>query len=203
MSYALPNIVGTMKIHTLLIPLMLSAIGLSAQIRSAPVSINGRVPLGIESFRLRPANQDFYLMASAENPTFVGLRRINDGNRDKLISGTGKVVSLYPDRVQFRLTASAREKILDDKPFGTESKLPLDELLVKLRFRLKIFHGLEYRYVEPAFVEDVGMPRNLPSNERIYRIAFAIGKVPIEDRIVMEVFSPSGERLCKFHLDLL
>jgi hypothetical protein len=47
------------------------------------------------------------------------------------------------------------------------------------------------------------MPRHVPYNERIYRIGFQIGKVPIEDRVVMEVFSPSGERLCKFHLDLL
>jgi hypothetical protein len=183
--------------------LLSAALTSSAQVRGTPVAINGRVPLGIESFRIRPANQDFYLMASAENPMFLGLRRVTDGDHDKLVGGNGKVVTLYPERVQFRLTASAREKIIDDKPYGTESKLPLDELLVQLHFRLKIFHGLEYRYVQPSYVEDVGMPRHVPYNERIYRIGFQIGKVPIEDRVVMEVFSPSGERLCKFHLDLL
>src|SRR3954469_9201549 len=83
LRYALHNIVGTMKIHVLLIPLALSALGLSAQTRGTPIAINGRVPLGIESFRLRPANQDFYLMASAENPIFVGLRRVSEGDRDK------------------------------------------------------------------------------------------------------------------------
>jgi hypothetical protein len=174
-----------------------------AQIRGTPISINGRVPLGIESFRLQPANQDFYLMASAENPTFIGLRRVTEHEKDRLVGRDGKSVSSYPERVQFRLTASAREKMIEDHPFGTHSQLPLDELLVKLRFRLKIFHGLDYRYIEPAFVDDVGMPRNLPYNERIYRIGFVMGKVPIEDRVVMEVISPSGERLCKFHLDLL
>jgi len=32
---------------------------------------------------------------------------------------------------------------------------------------------------------------------------FDLGNVPIEDRVVLEVLAPSGERLCKFHLDLL
>ena len=192
-----------MNVLLLVVSLLFFALASSAQVRGTPIAINGRVPLGIESFHVLPANQDFYLMASAENPMFVGMRRITDGEHDKLLASNGKVVNLYPEKVQFRLTASAREKIIDDRPFGTESKIPLDELLMKLHFRLKIFHGLEFRYVQPLYVEDVGMPRTVPYNERIYRIGFQLGKVPIEDRVVMEVFSPSGERLCKFHLDLL
>lgn len=180
-----------------------AALSASAQLRGTPVSTNGRIPLGIETFRVQPAKQDFYLMASAENPAFVGLRRVTEREKLHLISRDGKIVSAYPERVQFRLTASSREKILEDHPFGTSTDMPLDELFVKLRFRLKIFHGLEYRYVDPAFVDDVGVPRSLPYNERIYRIGFNMGHVPIEDRVVMEVFSPTGERLCKFHLDLL
>jgi hypothetical protein len=176
----------------------------AAQTNSTPVSVNGRVPLGIESFRLEPANQEFYLMASAENPAFFGLRRFSQNQRrDRLIERNGSELKFYPQRVQFRLTASAREKLMDDHPFDTESKLSLEELLVQLRFRVKIFHGLEYHYVEPEFVEDIGMPRRLPYDERIYRIGFNLEKVPITDRVVMEVLTPSGSRLCKFHLDLL
>jgi len=194
-----------MKVQTLLSTVLLSTTLLaSAQVNIAPVSINGRIPLGIETFRLEPAKQDFYLMASAENPAFVGIRRvIAKGEPIKLLARDGKKVTAYPEHVQFRLTASSREKVLQDHPFGTEAKMPLDELLVKLKFRLKIFHGLEWHYVEPAFVDDVGVPRSLPYNERIYRIGFNMGHVPIEDRVVMEVISPTGERLCKFHLDLL
>jgi hypothetical protein len=194
-----------MKALTSLSMVLLSTAVLSAaQVIVAPVSINGRIPLGIETFRLEPAKQDFYLMASAENPDFIGIKRVMaKGEPMKLVARDGKKVSAYPERIQFRLTASSREKLLEDHPFGTEAKIPLNELLVKLKFRLKIFHGLEYRYVEPAFVDDVGVPRNLPYNERIYRIGFNMGHVPIEDRVVMEVISPTGERLCKFHLDLL
>ncbi len=193
-----------MKVHGLPLSLLLLAtLTSTAQVRRVPISVNGRIPLGIESFRLEPAKQGFYLMASAENPAFSEMSRLIDGEKERLINGNGKPVTLYPPRIQFRLTASSREKLLEERPYGTQSKLSLDELFTKLHFRLKIFHGLEFRYVEPAFIEDIGMPRDLPYDERIYRIGFELGKVPIEDRVVMEVFSPSGERLCKFHLDLM
>jgi hypothetical protein len=204
LRYSLLFTVREMKVLVPTMSLLLAAaLASSAQVHSTPIAINGRVPLGIESFRLHPANQDFYLIASAENPMFAGMRRVTDGEHEKLVGGNGKPVTFYPEWVQFRLTASSREKIIDDKPFATESNLPLEDLFVNLHFRMKIFHGLEYRYIHPSYVEDVGMPRSVPYNERIYRIGFQIGKVPIEDRVVMEVFSPSGERLCKFHLDLL
>lgn len=195
-----------MKVQTFLASVLLSiTLFASAQVSITPISINGRIPLGIETFRLEPANRDFYLMASVENPAFVGIRRVVSKNDRavKLIARDGKTVTAYPNRVQFRLTASTRDKLMDDKPFGTRADLPPDQLFIKLKFRMKIFHGLEYRYVEPAFVDDVGMPRSIAYNERIFRIGFNMGNVPIEDRVVMEVISPTGERLCKFHLDLL
>jgi hypothetical protein len=194
---------GSMKHHGVAISFLLAAVAISAQVRGTPVAVNGRVPLGIETFRLEPAKRDFYLMASAENPMFVGMRRVTGGDREELLNANGKAVTVYPERVQFRLTASSRAKLLDDKPFDTNSPLTLDQLLDQLRFRLKVFHGLTFRYIEPAFVEDVGMPRNMPYDERIYRIGFDMGKIPIQDRVVMEVLTPSGQRLCKFHLDLL
>ena len=167
-------------------------------------NFSGRIPLGIESFRLRPADRDFYLMASAENPAFAGLYRVkgHDGH-DRLFNSSNKELAFYPSRVQFRLTASSREKLIDDRPFDTTAKVDLNDLLTKLHFRLKIFHALEYHYIKPTFVEEVGLPKDVPYDERIYRIGFDLGKIPIEDRVVMEVFSPTGERLCKFHLDLL
>jgi hypothetical protein len=168
-----------------------------------PISVNGRIPLGIESFRLLPAKGDFYLMASAEDSGFIGMTRIMGNEKGELVSSTGQKVKFYPEKIQFRLTASARERMIEERPFDATEKIGLEDLLTKLRFRLKIFHGLDARSIEPAFVDDIGMPKNVPYDERIYRIGFKLGKVPIEDRVVMEVYSPSGERLCKFHLDLL
>lgn len=167
-------------------------------------NVNGRIPLGIESFRLQPSGREFYLMASVENPAFAGLYRSVDHNgHPRLFTSGDKQVTYYPSRVQFRLTASAREKLIDDRPFDTHAKLGVDDLLGQLQFRVKVFHALEYRYVKPTIVEDIGVPKDVPYDERIYRIGFDLGKVPIEDRVVMEVFSPTGERLCKFHVDLM
>jgi hypothetical protein len=174
-----------------------------AQVRSVPIAINGRIPLGIESFRLAPAHKDFYLMASVEHPSFHGMQRVIGGSKDYLLGNNGKKVTLYPEKIEFRLTASSREKLLDDRPFETRDDISLNDLFTKLKFRVKVFHGLEYRYIEPAYLEDIGMPRDINYDERIYRIGFNLGKIPIEDRVVMEVYSPSGQRLCKFHLDLL
>jgi len=187
----------------ILIFCLLSAIPASPQ-TSRVFNLNGRIPLGIESFRLQPAGREFYLMASVENPSFEGLyRSVGRDGHVSLFSATDKPVTFYPTKVQFRLTASAREKLVEDRPFDTHAKLSISDLLGQLHFRVKVFHALEYRSIKPSLVEDMGVPTDVPCDERIYRIGFDLGKVPIEDRVVMEVYSPTGERLCKFHMDLM
>jgi hypothetical protein len=176
----------------------------SAAQSSRIFNLNGHIPLGIESFRLQPAGREFYLLASVENPAFDGLyRSVDREGHVHLFDASDKAVTLYPARLQFRLTASTREKLVEDRPFDTQAKLPVGDLLRQLHFRVKVFHALEYRYIKPALVEDLGVPADVPYDERIYRIGFDLGQIPIEDRVVMEVFSPTGERLCKFHVDLL
>lgn len=184
---------------------LLLAITTSAAPQSTHIyDLNGRIPLGVESFRLKPANRQFYIMASVENRELEGLyRRIDGAGHPHLFDSENKAVSFYPSRVQFRLTASAREKLIDDAPFDLRAKVGVETLITGLRFRIKVFRGLEYWYIKPAFVEQVGVPSSVHYNERIYRVGFTLGKLPIDDRVVMEVLSPNGERLCKFHLDLL
>jgi hypothetical protein len=201
----LPNLDSgrwNVKVATLVVVVLCLAVLLPAQ--SGPLySANGRIPLGIESLRLEPAGQPFYLIASAQNPEFEGLyRRAGKNERVRLFDADDKPVLFYPSRVQFRLTASSREKLMEMRPFDTHAKISLDDLFTRLQFRVKVFHALEYRFIKPAYVENVGVPKNVPYNERIYRIGFDLGKIPIDDRVVMEVISPTGERLCKFHLDL-
>ena len=48
----------------------------------------------------------------------------------------------------------------------------------------------------------IGVPDDVPYNERVYRVAFEIGSVPTDRRMLLEVLTPQGERICKFHLDL-
>jgi hypothetical protein len=184
--------------------LCLAATATAASQTTPIFSMNGRIPLGVETFRVRPKGGSFYLIASAEDSSFTGLYRAKSNNgRDALFNAGKHEVKFYPKRVQFRVTASSREKMVEDYPYDMHGKLNLDDLFKQLRFRIKVFRGLDYRYIQPSFVEHVGVPDNVRYNERIYRIGFNLGRIPITDRIVIEVLSPNGERLCKFHLDLL
>ena len=39
--------------------------------------------------------------------------------------------------------------------------------------------------------------------ERVYRINFNLDQIPVTNRFVLEILSPEGERLTRFHFDLL
>jgi hypothetical protein len=75
--------------------------------------------------------------------------------------------------------------------------------LKSLSFRLKIFNGLQSREVEPSSIQHLGMPVDVPYDERIYQISFDLDDVPPTDRLVLEIFSPDGTRVSRFHLELL
>jgi len=168
------------------------------------VVYHSRIPLGVESFRLVPSGERFHVMASVESPAFEGWRHVTEDGHSLLFASNGKPVRYYPDYLQFRVTASAHDPVLEDHPTNAASSdRSLNDFLLSVRFQVKIFRGLEAQIVEPRVVDEIGVPRDVPYDERIYRVGFKLGRVPIEDRIVMEVLSPKGERLCKFHVDLL
>jgi hypothetical protein len=161
------------------------------------------VPLGIETFKLEPESQTVNLLASAESPLFEGVRLLGHGRNRIVLAADGSQISRYPQHVTFRVTASARGKALEDRPIPVETTADLNDYLLSLRFRLKVFHGLEYREINPEIAEQVGVPADVPYSERIYRLVFPLDNVRVEERIVLEVFDSSGERLTRFHLELL
>jgi hypothetical protein len=44
----------------------------------------------------------------------------------------------------------------------------------------------------------IGMPPDVPYDERVYRINVNARNLPITDRLVVEIFSPHGELLTHF-----
>ena len=193
-----------MKIWVLgIVSTVLAASSMAAPRAGALFNVNGRIPLGIESLRAQPDGVPFHLVASADNPAFIGMYSTRDKNGRRALYNADKTrVEFYPRRVIFRVTATSRGKLYDDPPFDVQESMSLNRLFTRIRFRLKVFHGLNYRYIPPLSVEVVGMPQSIDYNERIYRIGFDLKNVPISDRVVMEVIRPDGSRLCKFHLDL-
>jgi hypothetical protein len=84
-----------------------------------------------------------------------------------------------------------------------DTVLSPDELSTGLRFKLKRFHEIESTDFDPVSQELIGVPEEIPYNERIYDIEFHIPKVPLEDRFALEVLDPSGNRVAKFPVFLL
>lgn len=160
------------------------------------------IPLGSETFAVTPWDAVMTVLASAENPHFAGWRRLIHGERHRLVNAGGEPVRFYPERVEFRITTGTRTMMSDAQPYSLRTSLGENDYLLNLRFRVKIFHGLRQKIVHPESTELIGVPADIPYNERIYRVAFDLAQVSMEDRVVLEVLAPNGERLCKFHLDL-
>ena len=160
------------------------------------------IPLGSETFLVQSWKSVLTVMASAHNQHFEGWRRQSRGEQRWLVDRAGQPVRFYPTAVDFRVSVGTRTRISGSEPFPLHAAFPVNDYLLNLRFRLKIFHGLHQTIVEPASVAIIGVPSDIPYQERIYRASFALPEVSINDRIVLEVLAPTGERLCKFHLDL-
>jgi hypothetical protein len=182
------------------------AASLSAKDRSAihdPArAFNSVIPLGVFRFDTTGDSRAMFLMATAENHEFKEWR-VSDYRRMPF-DGHGKSIKYFPSHIDFRVTATAHPTQLvgiDQFPLQI-STTTLNDYMTKLRFRVRIFRGLDTRTVDPEGVTAIGMPLDVPYDERVYRVGFDIGKkVPVDDRIVLEVLSPEGDRIAKFHLE--
>ncbi len=162
------------------------------------------LPLGSDIFVLDGFKGSILLMATALTPELDGWKRVNEGGSRFLYAGDGSRAREYPRQAQFRVTVSASDHVVADNDLlAVKSDLPLNECLLGLRFEIKIFHGLQVRTVEPSDVHMVGVPPDVPYRERIYRVSFQLPPVPVQDRMVLEVLSPEGVRVARFHYELM
>ncbi len=180
----------------------LQASGPGLQAEAGSFVYRALIPLGNETFQVQPWKRVLTVMASAGSPSFAGWRRQPAGRRWRLLDAGGQPVRYYPRDIDFRVSVGTRTHLDGADPFPLRTEFAENDYLLKLRFRVKIFHGLRKTVVEPASVELIGVPSDIPYEERIYHMSFALPAVSIADRMVLEVLTPSGERLCKFHLDL-
>lgn len=165
---------------------------------------HSHVPLGVETLSVDGWTVPFTLMALAMNPQFEGWRReIVQQTRVVLVDAGGAPVRYFPEVVDFRVSASTRLKLDHDPPlYPLHTDLTPEAYLLNLRFQLKIFHALQQTVLPPQTQELIGVPADIPYPDRVYHLSFSLPHVPTTDRIVLEVLSPDGERIAKFHLDL-
>ena len=170
--------------------------------RNGP-AFRATIPAGYDVLVLEPSGTNLSLIGLVECPELEGAQHVSQGINASMISASGGRMKNFPRHFSFRVTASLR-KILLDQPASTV-EVPDDprELLLRLRFRVKAYNGLQMREVFPVTVQHIGMPADIPYDERVYRVGVSIGDVPITDRFVIEILTPEGELLTHFPFSLL
>lgn len=162
------------------------------------------VPLGVEAVRIAETKKTVYLLASVENQSFDGLHVMRDPHEGRVQRVDGSVVQNYPAALDFRVTATAMVSDFEGiEPDTIHSKQPLNDFLLGMQFRLKVFRGLHMTVLKPLNVKIIGVPAYQPYDERIYRVSFDTPKIPVDARLVLEVLDSDGQRLSRFHLEML
>ena len=160
------------------------------------------VPLGVESLQFSKSKQLLNLMASAYSPEFGEFHHAGYSGNGALLSESGHKVGYYPSQITFRVSALTGDAAFEEDPLPLTRPADVNDYLIHLQFRLKVFSGLSYFYVQPASVEMIGMPAEVPYDERIYLAGFKLNGVPASNRVVLEVLDPAGTRISRFHLEL-
>jgi hypothetical protein len=192
-----------LKRHGLRFLFIGSALLASGQSHVAGAHFSAVMPLGSDSILLKPANQRLNMLASVECPEFEDLVITGDSHNRSVKDHDGNPVLYYPGQISFRFTIGARTSTDEAQPNEVESKTSVDHFQSSLHFRLKVFHGTETRTYEPSEMRMLGVPTDVPFDERIYHFSFKLKGVPVEDRMMLEVLDEDGNRVGKFHLQLI
>jgi hypothetical protein len=171
-------------------------------LKSGP-GLHSAMPAGYDVVVLKPANVNLSIMGLIECPELEGAQHVAAGLKSSVLAADGGRMKQFPHRFSFRITASLRKIVLDGPANAIQVADDPGELLLKLKFRVKAYHGLEAREITPESVEMIGIPADIPYDERVYRVGVNVGDMPVTDRFVIEVLTPEGEVITHFPFTLL
>jgi len=181
--------------------LIVAGIAVAAMARNAPKPLPGmhsNMPAGYAVMVLKPSKATLSLIGMIECPELEGAQHVALGSRKKLVSADGTTVRQFPQRFSFRITASLRKIFVEGPETSVDVAGDPQELLLKLKFRVRAYNGLESREIVPQSIEMIGMPADVPYDERVYRINIDTESLPTTDRVIVEILSPQGELLTHF-----
>jgi len=161
------------------------------------------MPGGYTVIQLNPSGAQVALLALIECPEIEGAQSVSEGLKATVVSAAGVPLQHFPREFSFRVTASLRKTVVEPPEYAFASGEAPQEFLLKLGFRLKIYDGLRVSVVMPKTVTMIGVPADIAYDERVFRLAFDVGELPLSDRLVLEVLSPEGEYLTHFCFALL
>jgi hypothetical protein len=181
---------------------VIAGIGLVAQPKHGPKAVPGMrssMPAGYDVVSLQPSKAVLSLIGLIECPELEGARHVADGTHRKLVTAEGETITEFPQRFSFRVTASLRKIFAEPPVASVDVAADPQKLLLNLKFRIRAFDGLAVQEIAPQSIEMIGMPADVPYDERVYRINIVNnGSLPITDRLVLEIFSAQGELLTHF-----
>lgn len=186
-------------------PFVFAALLASAQ-QQAPPSVQRFTELehlDNDTVKLQPANEPLTFLATWVSPELTKYERVSTPKGAYIRDGSGKRLTKYPEKMSLRITIGNKTLLGDRKALELDSNMSAEELARNVHFRLKIYDGLEYRVVEPESVKNIGVPKDVPYNERIYVVDFALKGVPIDRRLMIEVLDPLDQRVARFSLSLI
>lgn len=186
--------------------LIIATLGLAAVARTGQkpnFAYGSNTPAGYEVMQLKPSGDTLSLMGLIECPEIEGARQVSEGVNARLISANGDPIKAFPQHFSFRVTASLRKVLLDGPVVSVNVPVDSQDLLLKLKFRVRAYHGLEVREIAPESVEMIGVPADVPYDERVYRVSMNVENLPASDRLVIEILSPQDEVLTHFLFSLL
>jgi len=186
----------------MLLALVMPLSGTGQSLQSA-YPFHSPAPAGYQVIMLLPWHSQVSILGLVECREIEGLQRISRGNKAFLISPDGARVEEYPREFNFRVTATLRKTLLDPPSESVTTTFIPQQFLMKLRYKLKVYRGLERRVLFPQSVKIIGVPADLPYDERVYRVKFDVDNLAVTDRMVLEVLSPQDELLTHFSFGLL
>lgn len=180
------------------------AIAAPAQNGRQEVIFRTHTPMGGDALILMPAKQKLQLLATMEAKELEGVRQINDGRDQYLRGPDGEPFRHYPRELRFRFSIGKKVAYIEKNPLPVETKDSTDEFQSNLRFQLKLYQGLRVQVVEPEEARIIGVPKNIPYDERIYSVRFKLPRdVSADERLKLEVYDRNGVQIAKFHVQLL
>lgn len=182
--------------------LIISAAALASGHDARPAH-RANTPAGETVLMLKPAGATLSILGLIECPELEGAQRVAEGEHAKMISADGASITKFPQHFSFRVTASLRKIVLSDPEDVVMTTEHPQDFLLKMKFRMRAFNGIHVREIEPESVQMIGVPEDVPYDERIYRISFDVKDLPITDRLILDILSPKGENLTHFTFDLL
>jgi len=171
-------------------------------LKSGP-GLHSAMPAGYEVVVLKPSGVNLSLMGLIECPELEGAQHVASGLHSRILAAGGERLEKFPQHFSFRITASLRKIVLDLPASTIHFSGNPQDLLLKLKFRIKAYHGLEMREITPESIEMIGIPADISSDERIYRVGVNVNDMPVIDRFVIEILSPEDEVLTHFPFSLL